>query len=111
MRRIYYEKNAERLDEMLEIHDNIVNAIKMRDAEKVSQALKADIDNVIEQLYNLNNVDDWLSLYDRKISIDLGNKGKRAIMLGANTMLFKNWSEESHRGFACIQKQHWEVIF
>jgi hypothetical protein len=27
-------------------------------------------------------------------------------MLGANTMLFKNWPEESHRGFACIQKQH-----
>jgi GntR family transcriptional repressor for pyruvate dehydrogenase complex len=56
MRRLYYEKNAERLDKMIEIHDNIVNAIQARDAEKVAQALKADIDNVIEQLYNLNNV-------------------------------------------------------
>ena len=28
--------------------------------------------------------------------MDLGNKGKGAIMLGANTMLFKNWPEDSY---------------
>jgi DNA-binding GntR family transcriptional regulator len=55
MRRLYYEKDAARLDKMLEIHDNIVNAIQARDAEKVAQALKADIDNVIKQLYNFND--------------------------------------------------------
>ncbi len=55
MRRLYYEKDAARIDEMLEIHDNIVNAIQARDAEKVAQALKADIDKVIKQLYNFND--------------------------------------------------------
>ena len=55
MRRLYYEKDAARLDKMLEIHDNIVNAIQARDAEKVAQSLKADIDNVIKQLYNFND--------------------------------------------------------
>jgi GntR family transcriptional repressor for pyruvate dehydrogenase complex len=56
MRRLYYEKDESHIDEMLEIHDNIVKALKERDAEKIAQALEADFDNVIEQLYNLADV-------------------------------------------------------
>jgi len=56
MRRLYYEQDADNIAQMIEIHDNIVDAFQARDAEKVAQALEADFNNVIEQLYHLKEV-------------------------------------------------------
>lgn len=56
MRRLYYELDAAHIEQMIDIHDNIVDAIQKRDTEKVAQALEADFDNVIEQLYSLRDL-------------------------------------------------------
>jgi len=40
---------------MLEIHNDIVEAIQDRDSEKAMQALEADFDAVLEQLYSIKN--------------------------------------------------------
>jgi len=54
MRKAYYEANPNHIDEMLEVHDNIVKAIIDRDVEKAVQALEADFDHVLKQLYSVN---------------------------------------------------------
>jgi len=54
MRRTYYEENPARIEQMLEIHNDIVNAILERNSEKAIVALEADFDSVLEQLYNPN---------------------------------------------------------
>lgn len=58
MRRLYYEKDPTRIDQMLDIHDRIVNAIQQRNSHEAILALEADFDTVIEQLYNMNNADE-----------------------------------------------------
>jgi DNA-binding FadR family transcriptional regulator len=58
MRRLYYEKDPTRIDQMLDIHDRIVRAIQERNSHEAILALEADFDTVIEQLYNMNNVDE-----------------------------------------------------
>ena len=52
MRRVYYEGDDSRIDEMLKVHDDIVAAIMERDTERAIKALEADFDNVMKQLYN-----------------------------------------------------------
>jgi GntR family transcriptional repressor for pyruvate dehydrogenase complex len=58
MRRIYYEKDPGRIDQMLAIHDRIVSAIQERDSQEAILALEVDFDTVIEQLYNMNSVNE-----------------------------------------------------
>ena len=55
MRRAYYEQDPARIEQMLEIHNDIVKAIQDRDAEKATKALEADFDAVLEQLYSIKN--------------------------------------------------------
>jgi GntR family transcriptional repressor for pyruvate dehydrogenase complex len=52
MRKAYYEANPYRIEQMLEVHNDIVQAILERDTEKAIQALEADFDNVLKQLYH-----------------------------------------------------------
>lgn len=55
MRRVYYEADDSRIEEMLKVHDNIVAAIIERDTEKAIKALESDFDNVMKQLYHQND--------------------------------------------------------
>lgn len=55
MRRLYYEKDPSRIEQMLDIHDRIVKAIQNRDSVEAILALEDDFDVVIEQLYSLEN--------------------------------------------------------
>jgi GntR family transcriptional regulator, transcriptional repressor for pyruvate dehydrogenase complex len=54
MRKAYYKEDPSRIDQMLEVHNDIVNAIIERDAEKAVHALEADFDHVLQQLYSFN---------------------------------------------------------
>lgn len=56
MRRLYYEEDPSRIDQMLRIHDRIVKAIQTRNSVEAILALEADFDVVIEQLYSKENV-------------------------------------------------------
>jgi GntR family transcriptional repressor for pyruvate dehydrogenase complex len=58
MRRLYYESDHSRIDQMLDIHDRIVRAIKQRNSHEAILALEADFDSVIEQLYNFSSKGD-----------------------------------------------------
>lgn len=58
MRRLYYESDHRRIDQMLEIHDRIVRAIQQRNSHEAILALEADFDTVIEQLYTMNTRED-----------------------------------------------------
>jgi DNA-binding GntR family transcriptional regulator len=51
MRKAYYEANPLRIEQMLEVHNDIVEAILKRDTETAIHALEADFDNVLKQLY------------------------------------------------------------
>lgn len=55
MRRLYYEKDPSRIEQMLGIHDRIVTAVQNRNSVEAILALEADFDVVIEQLYSLEN--------------------------------------------------------
>ncbi len=55
MRRLYYEQDPTRMEQMLEIHSDIVAAIQQRDSEKLIRSLEADFDSVLAQLYHLDN--------------------------------------------------------
>ena len=54
MRKSYYEEDPSRIEQMLEVHNDIVQAILARNTEKAIQALEADFDNVLKQLYQQN---------------------------------------------------------
>lgn len=56
MRRLYYENDPSRIEQMLDIHDRIVKAIQTRNSHEAILALEADFDTVIEQLYNMKNI-------------------------------------------------------
>jgi GntR family transcriptional repressor for pyruvate dehydrogenase complex len=58
MRRLYYENDPERIDQMLDIHDRIVKAIQRRNSHEAILALEADFDTVIEQLYNMEGMEE-----------------------------------------------------
>lgn len=58
MRRLYYERDHSRIDQMLDIHDRIVRAIQQRNSHEAILALEADFDTVIEQLYNMNSMEE-----------------------------------------------------
>ena len=55
MRRVYYEADDSRIEEMLKVHDDIVAAILRRDTEKAIQSLEVDFDIVLKQLYYQND--------------------------------------------------------
>ena len=55
MRRLYYEKDPSRIEQMLNIHDRIVKAVQNRNSVEAILALEADFDVVIEQLYHLDS--------------------------------------------------------
>ena len=55
MRRLYYEEDPSRIDQMLKIHDRIVKAIQTRNSVEAILALEADFNVVIEQLYSLKD--------------------------------------------------------
>lgn len=55
MRKSYYEEDPSRIEQMLEVHNDIVQAILERNTEKAIQALEADFDNVLKQLYQQND--------------------------------------------------------
>jgi len=52
MRKAYYRGDPSRIDQMIEVHNDIVNAIIERDVEKAVHALEADFDHVLKQLYS-----------------------------------------------------------
>ena len=54
MRKAYYRGDPSRIDQMIEVHNDIVKAIIERDVEKAVRALEADFDHVLEQLYSFN---------------------------------------------------------
>ena len=58
MRRLYYESDHGRIDQMLDIHDRIVRAVQQRNSHEAILALEADFDTVIEQLYTMNTKED-----------------------------------------------------
>ena len=51
MRRMYYEEDESRIEQMLEIHRNITEALQQRDKERVTAALEKHFDIMIDQLY------------------------------------------------------------
>lgn len=51
MRKAYYQADPSRIEQMLDVHDNIVAAMIDRDVVKAVRALEADFDHVQEQLY------------------------------------------------------------
>lgn len=53
MRKLYYEEDPNRINQMLDIHDRIVRAIQERNSNEAILALENDFDSVIDQLYNL----------------------------------------------------------
>ncbi len=55
MRRLYYEQDPARIEQMLEIHSDIVTAIQQRDSEKLTRSLEADFDSVLDQLYHIES--------------------------------------------------------
>jgi len=55
MRRVYYETDDSRIEEMLKVHDDIVAAVLERDIEKAIKALEVDFNNVLKQLYHQND--------------------------------------------------------
>lgn len=55
MRRLYYEKDPSRIEQMLNIHDRIVKAVQNRNSVEAILALEADFDVVIEQLYHFDS--------------------------------------------------------
>ncbi len=57
MRRLYYESDHSRIDQMLDIHDRIVRAVQQRNSHEAILALEADFDTVIEQLYTMNSIE------------------------------------------------------
>lgn len=52
MRKAYYQEDPSRIDQMIEIHNDIVKAIIERDVEKAVHALESDFNHVLEQLYS-----------------------------------------------------------
>lgn len=58
MRKIYYEKDPVRIEQMLDIHDRIVKAIQRRNSHEAILALEADFDTVLEQFYNMNSAEE-----------------------------------------------------
>ncbi len=58
MRRIYYEKDPVRIEQMLDIHDRIVKAVQHRNSHEAILALEADFDTVLEQFYNMNSMEE-----------------------------------------------------
>jgi len=54
MRRLYYEQDPARIQQMSDIHDRLVNAIVQRDTVEAILALEADFDSVTEQLYSFS---------------------------------------------------------
>jgi GntR family transcriptional repressor for pyruvate dehydrogenase complex len=54
MRKLYYQKDPGRIEQMLAIHDRIVHAVQERDSREAILALEEDFSTVIEQLYSLD---------------------------------------------------------
>ena len=54
MRKAYYETNPTHIDEMLDVHNDIVKAIIDRDVQEAVQAIEADFDHVLKQLYSFS---------------------------------------------------------
>jgi GntR family transcriptional repressor for pyruvate dehydrogenase complex len=52
MRRAFYQANPDRIDRMVEIHNNIVNAMEARDPEKITRALEEDFDTQFQRFYD-----------------------------------------------------------
>jgi DNA-binding GntR family transcriptional regulator len=53
MRRTYYAGDADRIMEMLDVHDRIVKAIQTRQTERAIEAIEAHFDILIQRTYNL----------------------------------------------------------
>lgn len=51
MRRMYYTEDDARIEQMLELHGHIVQALEHRDKETITAALEEHFDIMIEQLY------------------------------------------------------------
>lgn len=54
MRKLYYQKDPNRIEQMLAIHDRIVHAVQERDSREAILALEEDFSTVIKQLYRLD---------------------------------------------------------
>ena len=54
MRKAYYEGDPSRINQMLEVHTEMVNAMAERDTERAIKAIEADFEQVLAQLYNFN---------------------------------------------------------
>lgn len=55
MRRTYYAGSADRIKEMLDVHDRIVKAIMARDTEQAIEAIEEHFDILIQRTYNLDD--------------------------------------------------------
>lgn len=51
MRKAYYQEDPSRIEEMIAIHTDLVNAILERDTNKAIKALEEDLDHVERQMY------------------------------------------------------------
>jgi len=55
MRRTYYASDANRIKEMLDVHDRIVKAIQARETGPAIEAIEAHFDILIQRTYNLSD--------------------------------------------------------
>lgn len=55
MRKIYYSQDVNRLNEMLDVHNRIAEAIQARNSEKAITALEEHFDILIHQMYRIGN--------------------------------------------------------
>lgn len=55
IRRKFYEEESSRIEEALEVHNKIVEAIKKRNTEKAIAALEQHFDMLIKQVYRTTN--------------------------------------------------------
>jgi GntR family transcriptional repressor for pyruvate dehydrogenase complex len=52
MRESFYEEHPDRIERMVEIHNNIVAAMEERDPDKITRALEADFDTQFQRFYD-----------------------------------------------------------
>ena len=52
MRQSFYEEHPDRIDRMVEIHNNIVTAMEKRDPDMITRALEEDFDTQFQRFYD-----------------------------------------------------------
>lgn len=77
MRLEYFRKDPSRIDQMLDIHDQIMKAILERNTEQAIRALETHFDLLIEQIYGRNEENNDHQQVERRSQTSEGKGGDR----------------------------------